>query len=79
MRDGALGPFLGAFGEALATRVPNLEERLAGFLADGLLEAEGERYVLTPEGRVLARSIAMVFDAWLESADGDSPRYSRTV
>jgi oxygen-independent coproporphyrinogen-3 oxidase len=71
-----------AFDEPLAERVPDLEARLAPFLRDDLLEPAASGWRLTPEGRVLMRPIAMVFDAFLEPSSSTaepSRRFSRTV
>ena len=68
------------FGEALAERIPDLDVRLAPFVADDLLRASDGRWRLTPMGRLYLRPIAMSFDAYLDTGgDGSSPRYSRTV
>ena len=57
------------FGDALA--------EFEGFIADGLMTREADRFVVTPAGRLLIRNIAMPFDAYL----GTKPdqRFSRTV
>jgi oxygen-independent coproporphyrinogen-3 oxidase len=48
-----------------------------GFIVDGLLEKRGGSYVVTPAGRLLIRNIAMPFDAYLGTKEGE--RFSRTV
>ncbi len=50
--------------------------RLAPFVEDGLLVLDGERLVVTEAGRPLVRSIAAVFDAYL---DPDAGRHSRSL
>ncbi len=64
------------FGETLEARIPDLEEKLAPFLADGVLVTTPSGYRLSAEGRLLMRSVAMAFDAYLGD---DGPRFSRTV
>ena len=58
--------FLGYFGESLA--------RLETPVADGLVVIADGRITVTSAGRLLLRSIAMCFDAYLEVA----PRAART-
>lgn len=48
-----------------------------GFAADGLVEKRGNVWVVTPAGRLLIRNIAMPFDAYLGTKEGE--RFSRTV
>jgi oxygen-independent coproporphyrinogen-3 oxidase len=67
------------FGEPLEDRVPDLETQLAEFLEDGLLERSDRGYRLTPIGRVLARPVAMTFDAYLPDRADEVPRFSRTI
>ena len=43
-------------------------ERLQALQADGLVEVDLERIVLTPVGRLLMRTVAMVFDAYIGAA-----------
>jgi oxygen-independent coproporphyrinogen III oxidase len=50
-------------------------ERLAGCVADGLVEVDGARLRLTPLGRMFRRNVAVCFDAYL----GRPAQYSRTV
>jgi oxygen-independent coproporphyrinogen-3 oxidase len=71
-----------AFGEQLQDRIPDLAERLSPFESDGLLTSFESGWRLTPEGRVLMRPIAMVFDAYLDPKSATAPRsqrFSRTV
>ncbi len=72
------GAYQAAFDEPLAELVPDLEAQLAGFIEDGLLERLGDGYRLTAVGRVLARPVAMTFDAYIRGEDGEQ-RFSRTV
>jgi oxygen-independent coproporphyrinogen-3 oxidase len=67
------------FGESLRELIPNLEESLAPFLADGVLEACEDGYRLTAEGRLLMRPVAMTFDAYLDPTPDGRPRFSRTL
>jgi oxygen-independent coproporphyrinogen III oxidase len=53
-----------------------IDQKLASFVADGLVEVEGRVIRVTDEGRLFLRNIAMQFDAYL----GVGVRgYSRTV
>ena len=56
-------------------------ERLEPHLADGLVRREAARIAVTPAGRLLLRSIAMCFDAYLNGAPNGStaPGYSKVV
>ena len=54
-------------------------DRLRPLEADGLVRREEARIVATPEGRLLLRNIAMCFDAYLDRAQGDAPRFSRAI
>ena len=45
---------------------------------DGLLKISDEGFRATPEGRLLLRSIAMVFDEYLQSVE-NTPRFSRVI
>jgi oxygen-independent coproporphyrinogen-3 oxidase len=42
-------------------------DELQGFIADGLVELDDEWLTVTPRGRLLVRSICMVFDRYLRS------------
>jgi oxygen-independent coproporphyrinogen III oxidase len=46
---------------------------------EGLVERIGLAFELTPLGRILARNVAMVFDAYLAKKSSTAPLYSRTV
>jgi oxygen-independent coproporphyrinogen-3 oxidase len=50
---------------------------LAAFEADGLVAQEAGAWVVTPAGRLLVRNLAMAFDAYLGTREGE--RFSRTV
>jgi oxygen-independent coproporphyrinogen-3 oxidase len=68
------------FGERLDARIPDLEARLAPFVADGVLLALPGGWRLSAEGRLLMRPVAMAFDAYLgERDESAAPRFSRTV
>jgi oxygen-independent coproporphyrinogen-3 oxidase len=55
-------------------------ERLEPHLADGLVRREAARIAVTPAGRLLLRSIAMCFDAYLHGAQSSTaPGYSKVV
>ncbi len=56
------------WGEPLRTRVPDLDKRLAPFVADGLLKLIDSAWRLTLLGHIFLRPIAMTFDAYLERA-----------
>ncbi len=73
--------YAAVWGEDLHDRVPGLEDRLAPFVADGLLIPGEASWRLTPVGRIFVRTIAMAFDAYLDSrtSTGARPMFSRTV
>ena len=54
-------------------------EALVEFEKDGLIKLDPEKIVVTPDGRMLIRNIAMNFDAYLMKKEGHKPQYSRTV
>jgi oxygen-independent coproporphyrinogen III oxidase len=54
-------------------------EKLSSFIADGLVTRENGRYVISPNGRLIIRNIAMCFDAYIERMTGEKPIFSRTV
>jgi oxygen-independent coproporphyrinogen-3 oxidase len=56
-------------------------EKLRPHMADGLVCCEPKRITVTSAGRLLLRSIAMCFDAYLDAprAASDSPSYSKVV
>ncbi len=63
--------FADYFAEGLAELPP--------LAADGLVRLEPSRIVVTDQGRLFLRNIAMSFDAYLKQANQDQPRYSRTA
>ena len=46
--------------------------------ADGLIEVGNDEFRATPEGRLLLRAIAMVFDEYLQTAQSE-PKFSRVI
>lgn len=55
-------------------------DRLAPMINDGLVQRTGGGLQLTNSGRLLARRVCMVFDAYLkEETTANPPRYSRIV
>jgi oxygen-independent coproporphyrinogen-3 oxidase len=46
--------------------------------ADGLIEMGNDEFTATPEGRLLLRAIAMIFDEYLQSAQSE-PKFSRVI
>jgi oxygen-independent coproporphyrinogen III oxidase len=67
------------FGEPLGVRVPDLCERLAAFVNDGLLECRSGHYSVTRLGRLFLRTVATVFDAHLERSGPERAKFSRTI
>ncbi|MHC8400118.1 oxygen-independent coproporphyrinogen III oxidase [Pseudomonas sp. MDT1-17] len=61
--------FQGYFGE--------LWPQLQGMADDGLIELDNERMTVLPGGRLLVRSVCMVFDAYLEQQNRQ--RFSRVI
>jgi len=53
-------------------------ERLEPLAKDGLVQIDDEQISITAKGRLLLRSIAMVFDRYL-TADDDSNRFSKAI
>lgn len=50
--------------------------RMGGFESDGLLTMTKDKLVITNEGRLFIRNIAMEFDAYLDKSEA---RFSKTV
>jgi oxygen-independent coproporphyrinogen-3 oxidase len=48
-------------------------KRLQLLQADGLIELDGKHITLTPVGRLLMRTVAMVFDAYLDVESQPAP------
>lgn len=71
------------FGIDAASHFSDEMNGLDEFINDGLLETNGDGFVVTPRGRHFVRNIAMVFDAYLprlnEKATAKKPIFSRTV
>jgi oxygen-independent coproporphyrinogen-3 oxidase len=55
--------------------------RLAGMIADGLVELTADRLTVTPPGRFALRNVAMCFDRYLDGirTGATTPVFSRTV
>jgi oxygen-independent coproporphyrinogen-3 oxidase len=62
------------FAEHFALELSQLEH----LADDGLIELEDDGFTVTPEGRLLLRAVAMVFDEYLQS-HRDQPRFSRVI
>ncbi len=55
-------------------------QRLEALVTDGLVSWDHEGFSVTARGRLLVRTVAMCFDAYLDRQKGpSSPRYSRTI
>ncbi len=70
------------FGERAAWAVEAAHPRLRALAEDGVIEWTGAQgFRVTPTGRLFLRVVAMVFDAYLDSAESEKaqPRYSQTV
>jgi len=52
--------------------------RLEQLAADGLIEMGDDEFHATPEGRLLLRAVAMVFDEYLQAAQSE-PKFSRVI
>jgi len=66
--------FMIDFNDHFAPEVHQLQV-LAG---DGLLELDEEGFSVTPEGRLLLRAVAMIFDEYLQAASKQA-RFSRVI
>lgn len=53
--------------------------RLEKLARDGLLQLDEDGFEVTPAGRLLLRSVAMVFDQYLSSGHLPQPRFSRII
>ena len=51
---------------------------LARLESDGLLEIGDDEFTVTPEGRLLLRAIAMIFDEYLQTPQSE-PKFSRVI
>src|SRR5579871_448790 len=54
-------------------------ERLRSLATDGLVDLHEDRIEITPAGRLLMRTVAMTFDAYLDTASGSGERLSRVI
>ena len=66
--------FMIDFSEHFAPEIHQLET----LADDGLLELEENEFTVTPEGRLLLRAVAMIFDEYLQAAS-KQPRFSRVI
>jgi len=73
--------FEAEFGRGFAEAYASELERLAGLVADGLVERDRDGSLrITPLGRLFVRNVAMLFDAYLpEQQKAGQPMFSRTV
>ena len=55
------------------------KQKLKSLEDDGLVEQDKDSIIITGQGRLLIRNIAMCFDAYLEKKEGKSPVFSRTI
>jgi oxygen-independent coproporphyrinogen-3 oxidase len=62
------------FHDHFSLEVGNLEQ----LEKDGLIEIGNDEFHATPEGRLLLRAIAMVFDEYLQAAES-KPQFSRVI
>ncbi len=53
--------------------------KLSDFIHDGFIKKENGRYIVSPNGRLIIRNIAMCFDAYIDSLVKEKPIFSRTV
>jgi len=53
-------------------------KRLPPLAEDGLIELDESRIVITQKGRLLLRSIAMVFDRYIDQDENDN-RFSKAI
>jgi len=53
--------------------------KLSDFIHDGFIKKENGRYIVSPNGRLIVRNIAMCFDAYIDSLVKEKPIFSRTV
>jgi oxygen-independent coproporphyrinogen-3 oxidase len=65
------------WGASFPTVFPDVRERLAPMVADGLATWQGDKLVVEPMGRLLVRNLAMCFDAYL--APNNQQMFSRTI
>jgi len=53
--------------------------KLSDFIHDGFIKKENGHYIVSPNGRLIIRNIAMCFDAYIDSLVKEKPIFSRTV
>ncbi len=53
--------------------------KLSDFIHDGFIKKENGRYIVSPNGRLIVRNIAMCFDAYIDALVKEKPIFSRTV
>ena len=66
------------FGENEVKALNHALSQLDPFIADGLLTFDGEIVRLLPQGQLMMRNVAMLFDGWLTRTP-EHINYSRTV
>lgn len=67
-------------GSMVPSPVDEVRERMLPFLEDGLVELDGDGYVVTTLGRFFLRNVAMTLDAYLpRQLAQPRPVFSRTV
>jgi oxygen-independent coproporphyrinogen-3 oxidase len=62
------------FAEYFSTEL----ERMQSLVKDGLIELDDSRILITQKGRLLLRSIAMIFDRYIDQAENDN-RFSKAI
>jgi len=53
--------------------------KLSDFMHDGFVTKENGQYIISPNGRLIIRNIAMCFDAYIDTLVKEKPIFSRTV
>jgi len=53
-------------------------DRMQSLVKDGLIELDQSRILITQKGRLLLRSIAMIFDRYIDQAENDN-RFSKAI
>lgn len=66
------------FGEHLVNELAFALSQLGPFIDDGLVTFDGRVVHLQPQGQLMMRNVAMLFDGWLNRTP-EHIRYSRTV
>lgn len=66
------------FGERLVNELAFALSQLGPFIDDGLVTFDGRFVHLQPQGQLMMRNVAMLFDGWLNRTP-EHIRYSRTV